>query len=156
RWYGPAPLPKFHDRRFYLHLQLTGSGPAAKIPSPPVRIAKGGFAMTCRTAWALGLTGIVLLGGAVAWGLFAGNHAERAAGNWPQGRGPERNSVTKETGLLKTWPEKGPALAWKATGLGDGVASVAVVGGRVYTLGKSGEDEQVIALEETTGKRLWS
>jgi outer membrane protein assembly factor BamB/precorrin-6B methylase 2 len=40
--------------------------------------------------------------------------------------------------------------------LGEGVASVAVAGGRVYTLGYRGEDEWVTALQETTGKKVWS
>ena len=68
---------------------------------------------------------------------------EHAAGHWPQWCGPGRDGVSKETGLLKEWPEKGPPLAWQVTGLGDGVGSVAVEGsGRVFVLGKSGDDEQ--------------
>jgi tetratricopeptide (TPR) repeat protein len=80
----------------------------------------------------------------------------RSPGHWPQWRGPERTNRSKETGLLKTWPKHGPPLAWKAEGLGQGVASVAVAGGRVYTLGYRGEDELVTALQESTGKKVWS
>jgi outer membrane protein assembly factor BamB len=43
--------------------------------------------------------------------------------------------VSKETGLLKSWPTDGPPLAWQAKDLGDGYSSVSVVGDRVYTLG---------------------
>jgi outer membrane protein assembly factor BamB len=81
---------------------------------------------------------------------------KRAVGHWPQWRGPDRTNVSKETGLLKTWPKDGPPLAWKVQGLGEGVASVAVTGGRVFTLGHVGNDELVTALEETTGKKAWS
>src|SRR5205823_5439856 len=42
------------------------------------------------------------------------------------------------------------------TGLGQGTASVAVAGGRVYTLGNHGEDEYVTALEEGNGRKVWS
>ncbi len=98
----------------------------------------------------------LLLGVAVVWSLSADKAPERAPGHWPQWRGPDRSAVSKETGLLKTWPEKGPPLAWQAAGLGEGVASVAVAGGRVFTLGKIGDDEHLTALEETTGRKLWS
>jgi outer membrane protein assembly factor BamB len=80
----------------------------------------------------------------------------RAPGHWPQWRGPDRSAVSAETGLLQTWPATGPALAWKAAGLGDGVASVAVAGGRVFTLGKRDGDEYVTALDEVSGKTRWT
>jgi outer membrane protein assembly factor BamB/precorrin-6B methylase 2 len=98
----------------------------------------------------------LVLGGVVAWDLYADKGDGRPLGFWPQWRGPDRNSVSKETGLLKTWPENGPALAWKVTGLGSGVASVAVAGERIFTLGKVEDEERLIALEEATGKKLWS
>jgi outer membrane protein assembly factor BamB len=85
-----------------------------------------------------------------------GKGADRPPGYWPQWRGADRSAVSPETGLLKSWPEKGPPLAWKYEGLGEGVASVAVAGGRVYTLGYRGDDELVTALEEGTGKKVWS
>jgi outer membrane protein assembly factor BamB len=80
---------------------------------------------------------------------------DRPSGHWVQWRGPDRSNVSVETGLLQTWPKEGPPLAWKAQGLGDGVASVAVAGGRVYTLGYRDDNEYVITLEEHTGKKLW-
>ena len=53
------------------------------------------------------------------------------ADDWPGWRGPDRTGVSKETGLLKEWPEGGPKLAWKATGLGGGYALGFDVGGWV-------------------------
>ena len=62
-----------------------------------------------------------------------------APGDWPQFRGPNRDDISRETGLLKDWPAGGPPLAWKATGLGDGYSGVSVIGDRIYTAGDKGE-----------------
>ncbi len=78
-----------------------------------------------------------------------------AAADWPQWRGPERDGISSETDLLAEWPAGGPPLVWKATGLGDGYASVAVAGGRVYTQGQFGSRQAVMALDEATGEKLW-
>jgi hypothetical protein len=42
------------------------------------------------------------------------------ATDWPQWRGIERNGISTETGLLKSWPADGPPLVWKTQGLGEG------------------------------------
>jgi hypothetical protein len=78
-----------------------------------------------------------------------------ARGFWPQWRGPERTNVATDTALAPDWPKEGPALAWKADGLGQGVPSVAVAGGRVFTLGYREGKEYVTALDEATGQTLW-
>ena len=41
-----------------------------------------------------------------------------AASDWPQWRGPHRDALCTETGLLKDWPKDGPPLAWKGTDIG--------------------------------------
>jgi len=87
-------------------------------------------------------------------GLFA--TVPLLAADWPQWRGPERSNVSTETGLLKEWPKDGPPLAWKAEGLGDGVAPVSVAGGRVFTTGNRDGDVVCTALSEKDGKKLWS
>ena len=53
------------------------------------------------------------------------------AADWPQFRGPDRDAVSKETGLLRSWPESGPEVLW-TTEVGDGYSSPAVFDGRVY------------------------
>lgn len=61
--------------------------------------------------------------------------------DWPQWRGPNRDGVSAETGLLKSWPKDGPKLAWKvedATAVGTGYGSPAVVGDKVFILGGDG------------------
>lgn len=78
-----------------------------------------------------------------------------AADDWPQWRGPKRDGRSQETGLIKTWPEGGPALAWKAGGLGTGYSSVSVSDGRIYTMGDIEGSQYVIALGAGDGKILW-
>ena len=40
------------------------------------------------------------------------------AADWPQWRGPQRNGVSQESGLLQLWPESGPKLVWRVDDLG--------------------------------------
>ncbi len=63
------------------------------------------------------------------------------AGDWPQWRGPDRTGISKETGLLKAWPEGGPKLVWKTGGLGGGYSTPAVAGGKIYVLGAKTQPE---------------
>jgi outer membrane protein assembly factor BamB len=80
----------------------------------------------------------------------------QSKGEWPQWRGPQRDGVSKETGLLKQWPAEGPPLAWKVSGAGRGYSSLAITGGRIYTQGLRGDREYVIALDLATGKEVWA
>ena len=82
--------------------------------------------------------------------------ASPATVGWPQWRGPNRDGVSTETGLLRAWPASGPTLAWKASGLGSGFSSVSVANGRVFTMGDVDGAQHVIALSATDGKKLWS
>jgi outer membrane protein assembly factor BamB len=75
--------------------------------------------------------------------------------DWPQWRGPNRDGVSAERGLLKSWPAGGPPLAWRATGAGEGYSSFAVAGGRLYTLGARGNREYVMAFDVANGQKLW-
>src|SRR5919107_1778667 len=80
----------------------------------------------------------------------------QAGANWPQWRGPNRDGVSKETGLLKQWPAEGPALLWKAAGAGRGYSSFSVANGRLYTMGLRGDREFVVAFDVATGKEAWA
>jgi outer membrane protein assembly factor BamB len=77
-------------------------------------------------------------------------------GEWPQWRGASRDGISKETGLLKQWPEAGPPLAWKASGAGSGYSSFSISKGRLYTMGSRGDREFIIAFDVTTGKEVWA
>ncbi|MBI1917930.1 MAG: PQQ-like beta-propeller repeat protein [Planctomycetes bacterium] len=80
--------------------------------------------------------------------------AVRAA-DWPGWRGADRTGVSAETGLLQRWPEGGPKLLWKATGLGGGYSTPSVAGSRLFVMGSKGE-EFVRAFDVKDGTLLWS
>ncbi len=78
------------------------------------------------------------------------------ANNWPQWRGPHRDGVSQETGLLKEWPKDGPKLLWKVTDAGRGYSTPAVVAERLYLLGNEGVDSEFVeARAVRDGKRVW-
>lgn len=78
------------------------------------------------------------------------------AADWAQWRGPNRDGCSTETGLLASWPEGGPTLAWKATGIGAGFSTVAIAGDRIYTTGEKGDSDSVYCLDLNGGKILWT
>ncbi len=73
---------------------------------------------------------------------------------WPQWRGPRRDAVSAEKGLLQAWPEGGPRLLWKAEALGRGWSSPIVVGDRVFITGDAG-GECVLYAFDLEGKPVW-
>ncbi len=73
---------------------------------------------------------------------------------WPQFHGPNRDNLSTEKGLLKKWPEKGPALLWRSQGLGHGYSSVSIAAGMIYTAGSIEKDTVITALN-LDGKVLW-
>src|SRR5262249_22963244 len=75
--------------------------------------------------------------------------------DWPQFRGPNRDDVSKETGLLKSWPSDGPPLAWKSDKVGDGFSSLAIVGDKVITMGDSGDECSIFAVSRHDGSKHW-
>jgi outer membrane protein assembly factor BamB len=88
--------------------------------------------------------------------LCAARAAAQTPAEWPQWRGPNRDGISKETGLLKQWPAAGPPLAWKTTGAGRGYSSLAASKGRLYTLGLRGDKEFVVAFDQKTGREVWA
>ncbi len=84
-----------------------------------------------------------------------------AAPDWPQWRGPRRDGISAETGLLQAWPDGGPKLLWKVSGIGQGYSSPIVVGDRLYITGDSDQDLAIRAFtldgqpcwQTTNGKR---
>jgi outer membrane protein assembly factor BamB len=78
------------------------------------------------------------------------------ADDWPSFRGPRRDGVSKETGLLKQWPKEGPKLVWTFDNAGLGHSSFAVVKGILYTNGTRDGNEITLALDAATGKEIWN
>lgn len=73
---------------------------------------------------------------------------------WPQWRGPHRDGVSAETGLLTQWPPSGPTTLWQIGGLGRGWSSPIVVGERLYLTGEVHETLVIYALDGQ-GTILW-
>jgi outer membrane protein assembly factor BamB len=78
------------------------------------------------------------------------------AADWPQWRGPDRDGVSKETGLLKTWPKDGPPRAWSAKDCGGGYSSVVVAKGAIYGTGSVRGKNVVWAKKEADGTPIWT
>ena len=73
---------------------------------------------------------------------------------WPQFHGPRRDNFSQDSGLLKSWPEGGPKLIWKAEGIGHGFSSLAITGGMIYTAGTIEKDTVITALD-MSGNVIW-
>jgi outer membrane protein assembly factor BamB len=80
---------------------------------------------------------------------------QQTSQDWFQWRGPNRDGISAETGLLQDWPKAGPPVAWRINGIGNGYSSFSASGGRLYTLGARAGSEYVIALDRASGKKIW-
>ena len=67
------------------------------------------------------------------------------ADDWPQWLGPRRDSVWRETGIVKKFPAGGPKVLWRVR-IGPGYTGPAVEGERVYLM-----DRQAASRENTPG-----
>ena len=76
--------------------------------------------------------------------------------DWPQWRGPNRDGVSKETGLLKSCPAAGPPRAWIFSNAGTGYSSFSIANGKLYTMGSRRGTEQLICLDARTGREQWA
>jgi outer membrane protein assembly factor BamB len=88
---------------------------------------------------------ILLLGGSAAVG-----------GDWPQFRGPNRDNISTETGLYRSWPAGGPKVLWR-TAVAEGYAGAAIKGGRVYLNDYNVQKKEhvVRCISLDSGKDLW-
>lgn len=89
---------------------------------------------------------IIILGFIAGTGLYSQEIAQ-----W---RGPNRDGIYNETGLLKQWPKNGPAMLWSNEELGNGHASVAVTKTRVFAAGTYDETGFIVAFDHS-GKQIW-
>ena len=76
--------------------------------------------------------------------------------DWPQWRGPERNGISRETGLATQWPPSGPPVVWSASNVGAGYGSMAVSGARVFVQGLRKNESVVTSLNRADGKVVWT
>ena len=101
------------------------------------------------------MTSRVLTVVAVAWLIAATSTSGQTPAEWFQWRGPNRDGISAETGLLQEWPKSGPPQVWRITGVGNGYSSFSTSAGRLYTLGARSGNEYVFAIDRATGKTVW-
>ena len=78
------------------------------------------------------------------------------AQDWPQFMGPNRNGITTQEGLLRTWPEGGPQTLWSVN-LGIGFGGPVIKAGKVYLLDRDDEvGDTMRCYDLNTGKELWN
>jgi outer membrane protein assembly factor BamB len=91
--------------------------------------------------------------------LVLASAADTWAEDWPQWRGPNRDGVCTETGLLESFPAGGLTVRWRAPA-GWGFSSPVVAQGRVYLADsevvKPQAKERVRCFDAATGKTLWT
>ncbi len=73
---------------------------------------------------------------------------------WPQWRGPNRDGVSQETGLLTSWQQDEPKVLWKIP-FGHGYSGISISGGRLYTMFAQGNDEYAVCLNASNGEEIW-
>ena len=88
---------------------------------------------------------IVLVGAPARAAQTPGRLVASKEPGWPQFRGARRDGVCDETGLLQSWPEGGPKLLWKVSGLGRGYSSPIIVNGTLYITGDVRNDLVIFA-----------
>ena len=80
-----------------------------------------------------------------------------AVGDWPEMRGPNRDGVSRETGLINTWALNGENFLWRVPY--GGRSAPIVMGNRVYVQNPASRgtslQERVMALDADTGKMIW-
>ena len=77
------------------------------------------------------------------------------ADDWPCWRGPNRDDINRETGLMQTWPEGGPQRVWLSREGGLGYAGFSVVGDQLFTMGLEDETEFALCLDANSGEVIW-
>ncbi|MQA30342.1 MAG: PQQ-binding-like beta-propeller repeat protein [Luteitalea sp.] len=101
---------------------------------------------------------IVLLAVGASLSLTAQQGARRVAlGDWPDMRGPSRDGISKETGLIDKWALNGENFLWRVPH--GGRSAPIVIGNRVYVQNPAGRgaelQERVMALDADTGRTIW-
>lgn len=76
------------------------------------------------------------------------------ADDWPQFLGPNRDSVSQETGLLRTWGKEGPKVLWKKP-VGEGFSGPVIAGDRLIVFHRAGDEEVIECWNAADGKPQW-
>ena len=76
-----------------------------------------------------------------------------SAQDWPQWRGSNRDAKASGFVAPATWPQQ-LTEKWKVA-VGDGVATPAVVGDKIYVFARQEGNEVIRCLDAGTGKEIW-
>ena len=79
-----------------------------------------------------------------------------SADDWQQWRGPNRDGISREIGLLQAWPSAGPERIWLSRDIGIGYSAPVVAEGKIFIMGTKDGKEQLFAKEAKGGKTLWT
>jgi outer membrane protein assembly factor BamB len=78
------------------------------------------------------------------------------AQDWPQYLGPNRNSISEQKGILRSWPQNGPEVLWTVN-VGNGYGGPVVKGGKVYLLDRDDKvGDNLRCFDLSNGNELWS
>ena len=75
------------------------------------------------------------------------------AAEWPMYRGPDHTGISKETGWFDA--SAGVKVLWEKK-IGTGYSSIAVGGGRAFTMGYADNKDTVFCFDAKTGKKIWA
>jgi len=90
--------------------------------------------------------------------LVIGLTTSASADDWPQWRGPTRDDVWRETGLVEKFAGPQVPIRWRAK-IGSGYSGPTIAQGRVYVTDRVGEPKQierVHCFDENDGRVVWS
>src|SRR4051812_4032200 len=79
------------------------------------------------------------------------------ADDWPQWRGPKRDGVWAEKGIVEKFADKQLPIQWRAK-IGAGYSGPTVADGRVYVTDRITEpmsSERVWCFDAKTGEKVW-
>ncbi len=71
-----------------------------------------------------------------------------------QWRGPDRNGIYQELGLMKNWPQNGPEMMWVTEQVGNGYAAPVVTREKLFVNGENGGTSYLFAFD-LKGSLLW-
>ena len=80
--------------------------------------------------------------------------AEPSMPYWPRFHGPQGDNISRETGLRKKWPEKGPKRLWTSQGIGDGFGCPSIARGLIFVSGNL-KDKTTITALDLNGQIKW-
>jgi outer membrane protein assembly factor BamB len=89
--------------------------------------------------------------------LFLGTISSANASDWPQWRGPDRNGVWQEQGLIDRFDKPQQQARWRVP-IGTGYSGPTVANGRVYVMDRQtqpNEVERILCFDAQTGDSLW-